>query len=522
MAHASGVSGSFDLPLGALVKWGLARARCLQSAPIKWCLIAARLALSAVEIRSAPRFAYFPVLKICAWRRRQTSSGLKAAMNPWACGDPNDSAMAFARRRLPIGRTRSWPIQASFEASLDCPLNCHALKIASGEKLLRSVSFITSVWEFVLLYQLIGMNIVSWGWNLALGARPSKPNSWPSKNENGYFHASTCGKKSHRVVAWIQAKTVARVERFVGALCSREREMRWGGSLKCRGSGFGARCWRSLWLPSWRLFLAWSPRAKRRSRASARHRSLTTEALQIRSMLGAGGMVRLRALIGMRPDASSGHWEGSEWLASASCGIVSRRVGCGGRLARGGRVLRKLKKRKLESSDGPWNRMAPLRCGIEGARMKLAYHAVVNAMEARSGWTPNPGFAASVAHVVDGHLPYQRYYKAGTSRRADGAREGVVERLISEWMATDLNPAVQIIGNLKRRSSAIECYNAYNASTQLGVRTSIAMPEGGGRLVVRRDVGTNESDPDLCRQGALMILEGLMARDRARLRGWAE
>ena len=145
---------------------------------------------------------------------------------------------------------------------------------------------------------------------------------------------------------------------------------------------------------------------------------------------------------------------------------------------------------------------------------RLAYHVVVNAMEARAGWTDQSRFASAVASVICGHHPHRRYREAGAARKREGAGEGVVEKLVGHWMPIDLNPAVQIVSNLRSEAAVIAAYNAYNAAVDLGVRTSIARPDGQGGLVVRRDSFVDEPDPETCRLGSVMVVEAVMARVR--------
>jgi hypothetical protein len=73
----------------------------------------------------------------------------------------------------------------------------------------------------------------------------------------------------------------------------------------------------------------------------------------------------------------------------------------------------------------------------------MAYHVVVNALEAASGWTPRSRFAASVAYAINGNLPYPRYRRAGDERMSARTGEGAIVRWVRDWIATDLNPVIQ-------------------------------------------------------------------------------
>jgi AraC-like DNA-binding protein len=143
-----------------------------------------------------------------------------------------------------------------------------------------------------------------------------------------------------------------------------------------------------------------------------------------------------------------------------------------------------------------------------------AYHVVVNAMEGRPGWTPLSRFAATVTHVLDGHLPYSRYHAAGRARQNEGAGEGVIERMVREWLATDLNPVVQVVRSLNQTTNVIQGYNAYNASAQLGVKTRVSTLRrrnaDDSLVVVKRDLLSTKVDPEPCRVGTIVVFDYLL------------
>ncbi len=146
----------------------------------------------------------------------------------------------------------------------------------------------------------------------------------------------------------------------------------------------------------------------------------------------------------------------------------------------------------------------------------LAYHVVVRALEAEAGWTPAARFACSVAHTLDGHLPYARYQAVGLARRREGSSEATVERMVHEWLATDVNPATQIIGHLPSAEAAVWALNAYTESARLGVRTRLALTldeaAAAPRLAVRRERAAAGDDPELCRAGVLTLMEILIGQ----------
>lgn len=144
----------------------------------------------------------------------------------------------------------------------------------------------------------------------------------------------------------------------------------------------------------------------------------------------------------------------------------------------------------------------------------LAYHVVVHALEGRSGWTPASRFAAAVAHVNDGHLPYERHHAAGRARAAEGATEGQIESAVREFLLADLTPGARVILGMSTPAVVVEGFNAYHASSGVAVRTNVSMPSGGGRVptvVARREMRVDAADPHACRLGTLAMFDGLLA-----------
>lgn len=143
----------------------------------------------------------------------------------------------------------------------------------------------------------------------------------------------------------------------------------------------------------------------------------------------------------------------------------------------------------------------------------LAYHTVVHALEASYGWTAQSRFAATVAHAINGHLPYARYHAAGRARIKARSGSGVIERLVQDWLSTDLNPVVQIFRSQTQTAKALHCYNAYNASANLAVRTTAMSSERSVRpapIIHRREVLSAHEDPEPCRHGTLFVLSTVM------------
>lgn len=143
----------------------------------------------------------------------------------------------------------------------------------------------------------------------------------------------------------------------------------------------------------------------------------------------------------------------------------------------------------------------------------LAYHVVVHALEGRAGWTPASRFAAAVAHVNDGHLPYARHHAAGRARAIEGATEGQIERAVHEFLLADLTAGARVIVGLATPAVVVEGFNAYNASAGVAVRTNVSMHGGADRapVVARREMRVDAADPHACRVGTLAMFGGLIA-----------
>ena len=150
----------------------------------------------------------------------------------------------------------------------------------------------------------------------------------------------------------------------------------------------------------------------------------------------------------------------------------------------------------------------------------LAYHVVVNALEGKAGWTPMTRFVSAVSHAISGHLPYQRYHAAGRARMAEGAGAGVVERMVNDFLATDINPGYLLLSSFEREANVLIAFNVYNQSTKLGVQTSLGAsgyarrPSSASRNGADGTLVADGDDPDSCRQGTLAIVETMMATTR--------
>jgi len=150
-------------------------------------------------------------------------------------------------------------------------------------------------------------------------------------------------------------------------------------------------------------------------------------------------------------------------------------------------------------------------------RQQLAYHLVVHALEGRAGWTSLSRFASAVTHVINGHLPYERYNVAGRSRASQGATEGQIEAAVVELLGLDLTPGVRLISSLTSQAVMVDAFNEYNESARIAVRTNMRYEQGekvadrrDQILVARRQMNLDGADPWLCRAGTLAMFGGLL------------
>ena len=146
---------------------------------------------------------------------------------------------------------------------------------------------------------------------------------------------------------------------------------------------------------------------------------------------------------------------------------------------------------------------------------RLAYHLVVNALEARGGWTPIARFSSAVFCVISGHLPYGRYFAAGRARKDEGISSQAIEGHILDWISTDINPSVQTMRMLKDPINAVRAFNFYNASAKLAVRTTVTARLGEAAPIALRDVKREAllglEDPEPCKIGTIAVLEALLS-----------
>ena len=150
---------------------------------------------------------------------------------------------------------------------------------------------------------------------------------------------------------------------------------------------------------------------------------------------------------------------------------------------------------------------------------KLAYHVVVHALEAKGGQKPMRRFSLAGQSALNGHLPYQRYYRAGLARHLDHTGEDAVERLVHEHLTLDLNPLTQSARCVTSMQAVLQGYNDYNAKANLGTRTHIASwgeDQRRHRVRVERSRLAMRSDPSACQHATYSVFNELMREVRQR------
>jgi len=144
----------------------------------------------------------------------------------------------------------------------------------------------------------------------------------------------------------------------------------------------------------------------------------------------------------------------------------------------------------------------------------FAYHTVVHALEARRGWSEDRRFAVAVGHAIKGHVAYARYHAAGRQRAREGISESGIARLVDDFLDTDINPAISLMAALRNPACALMAYNAYNATANLGVRTSVTVAnpadDGLTRLAVSRAMLVERDDPEPCKTATLSVMGAML------------
>lgn len=89
--------------------------------------------------------------------------------------------------------------------------------------------------------------------------------------------------------------------------------------------------------------------------------------------------------------------------------------------------------------------------------------AIVLAIEAEAGWSPETRFASAALSAVEGQLPFHRYFGAGRRAAAIGRGADSIEASMWDWMDTCLHPLDGYLLGLDDPRSVVDCLNAHNA-----------------------------------------------------------
>lgn len=131
----------------------------------------------------------------------------------------------------------------------------------------------------------------------------------------------------------------------------------------------------------------------------------------------------------------------------------------------------------------------------------LAYHTVVNAMRNQSRNNGEQRFVIAIKASINGHVPYGAYRQAATERQRDGWTETDVANAVTDWLITDINPAIQLLRTGTTKEHVIEIFNYYNQYAPLAVRTELK-----NGAISRKMVNTSHDDA-LCAAGTLTVAQ---------------
>ena len=85
----------------------------------------------------------------------------------------------------------------------------------------------------------------------------------------------------------------------------------------------------------------------------------------------------------------------------------------------------------------------------------MAYGALVHALESFVGFDPARFFANSISHVIDSHLPIERFHAAGRALACSRLSEGQFESQIKWHVESDLNPFTRCMVMARSRQGAL-------------------------------------------------------------------
>lgn len=131
----------------------------------------------------------------------------------------------------------------------------------------------------------------------------------------------------------------------------------------------------------------------------------------------------------------------------------------------------------------------------------FAYHTVVNAMHNCSRNSGADRFVIAIKSAINGHVPYSAYRQAANDRHQEGWTEIHVANAVSDWLLTDINPAIQLLRTATTKEQVIEFFNFYNQYAPLAVRTEVKNGMSNRKLV---NIG---HDDVLCAAGTLTVAQ---------------
>ena len=121
----------------------------------------------------------------------------------------------------------------------------------------------------------------------------------------------------------------------------------------------------------------------------------------------------------------------------------------------------------------------------------MAYHLLVNVMEAPLGREPLVALRNAVVGAFHSYRPISQLHAAGWALAKTSPTEGALERHMGEQIAIDTNPLVRCTSAAHSANAAFEMHRAYEAKAQIAIRT-ISEPLANGRArILRRIVPSN-------------------------------
>ena len=101
-----------------------------------------------------------------------------------------------------------------------------------------------------------------------------------------------------------------------------------------------------------------------------------------------------------------------------------------------------------------------------------AYHTVVHAIEGRKKQGSIERFVMTALHTVNGHTPYVTLREACVNRVKLKPPSQSIEDDVADWLATDLNPAVQSIRDVAAVPNVLLAYETYLKGDRVGATMS--------------------------------------------------